>query len=125
MIERIKSKQYLSFFDFCMRKKYLTDKKEIDLLFKKIIKHNIPCYVDSEWRGFVLCYKKHLFLVVDNMKIAQNLLNVFFWNYKSYCKITLNYSVEFHKLLLSKKFGFKLINRNGAVNTYEYIPRSK
>ncbi len=121
MINRIKSKQRRSFFDYCIRKKYLTNKKEIDLLFKKIIKCNIPCFVDSEWRGFILCYKRHLFLVVDNMKMAHDLLRVFFWNYKDYCKITVNYSVEFHKLLM--KYRFRLINRNGAINTYEYIPR--
>ena len=121
MIERINSKHSRDFFDYCTRKKYLTDKKEIDLLFRRIIKRNILCFVESDWKGFIMCYQRHLFLVVDNTQIAHDLLRVFFWNYKDYCKITVTYTVEFHKLLM--KYKFKLVKRQGAINTYEYIPR--
>ena len=123
MIDRIEPNEYLSFFDYCMKKEYLTDRKEIKVLFNKIIKKNIPCFVDKDWRGFILCYQTHLFLVADNTKIAHDLLNVFFWHYKQYCKITVKYSVPFHKLMM--KYRFKLINRNGAINTYEHVPREK
>jgi len=123
MIDRIESNEYLSFFDYCMKKKYLTDRKEIKTLFNRIIRQNIPCFVDKDWRGFILCYQMHLFLVADDTKIAHDLLNVFFWNYKKYCKITVKYSVPFHKLMM--KYKFKLINRKGAINTYEHIPRKR
>ncbi len=123
MIDQITNKDYLSFFDYCTRKKYLTDRKKIKLLYKSIIKFNIPCFVHSDWTGFILCYQRHLFLVVDNIKVADDLLRIFLWNHNQYCKITLEYSVDFHKLLM--KYRFKLVNRNGKINTYECLPRIK
>jgi len=123
MIEQITNKDYLSFYYYCTRKKYLTDNKEIKLLFKKIIKQNVPCFVNSDWTGFILCFQRHLFLIVDNIKIADDLLRVFLWNNNRYCKITLEYSVDFHKLLM--KYRFKQVKRDGKINTYEYIQRDK
>lgn len=100
MIKRLTKKDKISFYDYCLKEnkfqdlfilkdneqKVLKDINDIKYVFGRIYKHEYLAYIseDKEVLGILLLFRNdkkwYISLKTNNLKTANHLFNIFFWN---------------------------------------------
>ena len=124
MLRRLKTKDKLNF-------EYFADKNHLSkYLFSEFIKSKKLAFISeekNEINGLIYVTKQdndcYLNIITNSKKVANNLLKIFFWNYKKsiYAKIEENSKIGF----ILKTNGFKIVNKQDSTFLLYYNPDDK
>ena len=124
MLRKLKKKDKLNF-------EYFADKNHLSkYLFSEFIKSKKLAFISEEKNkieGLIFVTKQdndcYLNIISNSKRITNNLLKIFFWNYKKsiYAKIEENNKIGF----ILKTNGFKIVNKQDTTFLLYYNPEDK